>query len=133
MNRNIQKVTVKGIVCKNKKVFMLKDQKGNWELPGGRIKFGESAEDTLKREFKEELGIKNIIIGKLVHVWDFTSNSKGNNNHFIVIVYKCKADLNKVDISREHLEYQWVDIKEISDYQMRSGYLEVIKKIYFNT
>ena len=32
-------------------------EKGMWSRPGGTLEFGETAEETVKREIKEELGI----------------------------------------------------------------------------
>jgi 8-oxo-dGTP pyrophosphatase MutT (NUDIX family) len=51
-------VSVKGVLMtgQNKIVLVLNDR-GEWELPGGRIELGESAQDCLAREIKEELGV----------------------------------------------------------------------------
>lgn len=56
-------------------------RKGFWHLPGGRVEFGERADDTLARELEEELGItaqtcghhadlitEDIVIGEGRHV-----------------------------------------------------------------
>ncbi|MFN7054295.1 NUDIX domain-containing protein [Hyphomonas sp.] len=36
---------------------------GAWGLPGGKIDFGERAEDTARREIREELGIEIEVLG----------------------------------------------------------------------
>ena len=128
MNQQIQRVSVKGIVYNDDKIFMLKDHGGKWELPGGRIDFGEHPEQTLKREFTEELNISEIEVGNLVNVWDFSVNAKGDNYHFILIVFECIADLSNLKISDEHLEYQWIKLDDIYNYPMRDGYIESIEK-----
>lgn len=128
MNQKIQKVSIKGIVCHDGKIFMLKDQGGKWELPGGRIDFGEHPKETLEREFVEELGIRDVQIGDIINIWDFTVNAKGDDYHFILVVFECKADLSNISISDEHLEHMWVALDDVANYPMRDGYTESIKK-----
>lgn len=117
--------TVKALIYKNKKVFMLMDKSGNWELPGGKIEFGETFQETLTREFKEELNLDKVCIGELINLWSFVSNSQ---KHFLVIVFQCKANLENIKISEEHQRFKWVDIDRINEFKMRDGYRESIEK-----
>ncbi|MBI4852383.1 MAG: NUDIX hydrolase [Acidobacteria bacterium] len=57
---------VVGIAINNGSVFIHKAEFDNfWTFPGGRAEIGETAEQTLKREFKEELNI-DIKISRLL-------------------------------------------------------------------
>ena len=52
-----------GIVCRNGKILICQRPKGKslagfWEFPGGKLEEGESLQDCLKRELKEELDIE---------------------------------------------------------------------------
>ncbi len=54
-------VGVGGAYIKNKKVLLQeRADTGGWGLPGGYMEYGETAPETLKREFKEDAGLEVI-------------------------------------------------------------------------
>ncbi len=67
---------VAAIIIKNKQVFATQrgygEWQGWWEFPGGKIESGESPQDALKREIKEELDA-DISVGNLLQIveWDY--------------------------------------------------------------
>lgn len=73
-------------VFKNGRFLMLQRKgshgAGTWSVPGGHLEFGESFEDTAKREVKEETGldIKNIRFGAVTN-----DHFKDENKHYVTI------------------------------------------------
>ncbi|MBU0637210.1 NUDIX hydrolase, partial [Patescibacteria group bacterium] len=108
MNKQIQKMSAKGIFLKDGKILFAKDHKGKWELPGGRIDFNETIEIALKRECKEELGFDNIQIGNIVNAWTFSSTVNNVDYHFILLICDCTTVETEIKSSEEHTEYSWV-------------------------
>lgn len=95
---------VKCIIRSNEKILLVKHGYGKswWNFPGGGIKKGESPEQSIKREVKEELKIElsNIkYIGKLLS----TKEYKIDTIHCFV------ADAKKEDIRRNEIEIQEED------------------------
>lgn len=86
MTKDIVRVGMGVFVLKDGKFLMQQRQgahgEGTWALPGGHIEFGESFEDTARREVMEETGleIKNIRFGGLTN--DFFKDS---NKHYITV------------------------------------------------
>lgn len=77
-----------------------KKQEWFYRLPGGGIDFYEKAEDTLKREFKEENGIDVIVnekLGVIENLFDFN----GKKGHEIAIVFH--AQLSDVDMAKNKI------------------------------
>lgn len=127
MNNKIQKISVKALFYNNDRVLMLKDDKGNWELPGGKLEFGEHPKDTLKRELEEELALADVVIDEVVNVWDFTAKYADDDYQFVIVVFKCSSSEYKITISDEHTEYKWADLSEIDILPMKDGHRSTIK------
>lgn len=67
---------VAAIILKNDQVFATQrgygEWKGWWEFPGGKMEAGESPQEALKREIREELDAE-ITVGQLIETveWDY--------------------------------------------------------------
>lgn len=104
---------VKALILKDDK-FLAMHNKGVkedlWELPGGRMEFGETAEETLKREIMEETGliVKPI---KLLDTWNLILRV---DYQIAGIIYLCELEEGEVRLSDEHDAYKWIGIDEMS-------------------
>ncbi len=129
--KEIQQVSIKGILCRDNKVLVLKTARsGRWELPGGRIDFGESVEQTLKREMKEELGFEKVKLGNFNHIWSFVSERNRNNHHFIILDFEIFTDEKGIKLSKEHTEYKWIGADDLDKLNMRERQKESLKKYF---
>lgn len=77
--------------------------KGQWWFPGGRIRKGETFEETLIREVKEETGL-DVIESELVNVYSRIFNQR----HDITIAYICKCKPDKITLNNEQSEYKYI-------------------------
>lgn len=85
---------IAGIAINENSVFVHKSEEDNfWTFPGGRAEIGETAEETLKREMKEELGIEIEVIRLLWFVENFF-NYVGMNYHEISLYFLMKFPSN---------------------------------------
>ena len=63
---------VVGVAIHNDKVLLHQaDGDSFWSLPGGRVEFGEAAEETLRREMREELDVEIEVVRLLWLVENF--------------------------------------------------------------
>lgn len=112
------------------KVFLMKSHKwkGSWVIPGGHIELGESMEDALRREIKEEtdldvhgvrfIGFQEFIFDKVF--W--------KRKHFIFFDYSCRTGSAKVRLNCEGQEYAWVALKLPIDRYTRRAIKEYMGK-----
>lgn len=64
-----------------------KNERGKWEIPGGAVEFGETIEESLKREIKEELAIEIEVIEMLQLCNHIIPDEK---QHWVSPTYICK-------------------------------------------
>ncbi len=127
-------ISVKAILFDNNKVWLRKNERNEWELPGGKIDIGEQPEQTVIREIKEELGLKiNVINIIQSHVYT-VDKSQDESNGVLVLSYLCKiVDNNqKLEIIGEagRARFQTFSINKITHLNMPNFYKNAINKAY---
>jgi len=81
-----------GVLLRNGKILLQREQHGNeYALPGGHVKIGETTEECLIREYKEETGV-NISFKKLLWseecFWEW-NGKKAHNITFYYLIELC--------------------------------------------
>ncbi len=59
---------------------------GQWEFPGGKVEFGEAPLDTLRRELKEELGLR-LETATLLGIYSHVYVIRRKKVHYLLIAY----------------------------------------------
>jgi 8-oxo-dGTP pyrophosphatase MutT (NUDIX family) len=116
-------VSVKGIVFRKKnaksEVLLLRNERQEWELPGGRIEVNETPEACLMREFKEETGLQ-VAIGPCVGsgVLTIAPPHVPCATDIWIKAYGCRLQNpictdQKIVISSEHQGWSWIPVAEL--------------------
>lgn len=127
-------ITVKGIVVLDNKILLLKrvkpstDGLGFWELPGGGLEYGETPNQALIRELKEETGLDIVIIKPA-----YTFTKIREDYQTVGIGFLCIPKNNHVRLSDEHTDYCFVTIekaKELLDKEIYNDIIYTIEEYY---
>jgi len=107
-----QLVVVQGVVLKREGetqeiLLAVRADVRGWELPGGNLESGESAEEALRREVEEETGL-DVEVG--LHIGDYTRT--GFRPH-TARVFLCRVRGGKLRSSRETRRVSWWSLDDL--------------------
>ncbi|MEU8804765.1 NUDIX hydrolase [Spirillospora sp. NPDC048819] len=119
-------VSVKGVAVGNGgRVALLKNERDEWELPGGRLEPSDtSPEAAVEREIQEETGW-TVKAGPLLDVWIYQPLPQTLPERRVVIVtYGCTVLTPDVEpvVSHEHKQLGLFTAEEIPGLHMPNGY-----------
>jgi 8-oxo-dGTP diphosphatase len=100
---------------------------GYWEFPGGKQEKGETLEECLKREIKEELGLEIDIEQEILSVHHEYETKEVTLHFFVCTPFKENPQ------AREGQEISWVHPDELNKYKFPPPDLDVIKFITSQT
>ncbi len=129
-------VAVKVFFKKDGKLLILKDNFGDWDLPGGRIKkdeFEAPLDQIIKRKMSEELGndIKYTIGKPIVFLrHERVEQSEGNPTVRIFVVgYEGVLENGTIQLSERHPEMLWVDPNDFEpEKYFKGGWLKGVRE-----
>lgn len=121
----VQYIANKAFVIRGGKVLIIREapshpegtNAGKWDVPGGRMDFGELPEEALLREVKEETGLE-VTIDRPFAVGQWQPVIKGEPTQIVGVYYRCEAEPGAVRLSREHDEAIWIDPKEYRNHDL---------------
>lgn len=96
-----------------------------WEFPGGKVEAGETPEDSLARELKEELGAtlqKCVPLGRVVHKYADTPGQ-------LEILFFAAAIADSELTPRAFEKIAWVLPKELGDYDFLAANAHLVANL----
>ena len=122
---------VAAIIKKEDKIFITRRSYGEfanmWEFPGGKIEAGETNEEALIREIKEEL---ELDINKLEFLT--TVEYDYPTFHLTMHCYTCEICGGTLNLNA-HNDAKWVSIQELRGEKWVTADIEVVKKLIEST
>ncbi|MEM7140953.1 MAG: NUDIX domain-containing protein [Actinomycetota bacterium] len=116
--------SAKGEVIRDGAVLLLENDRGDWELPGGRLDpDDESVEAAVAREILEETGLV-AAIGTVCHTEIF--RQIGDGTQVLIVAYAASVDSVEVQISDEHVGAAWVGLDVLDEIDLPDVYRRAI-------
>ena len=116
------------IIVKDNRIFATQrgygEFKDGWEFPGGKIEPGESAQEALVREIREELDV-DIRVGKLLETVEYDYPEF----HLTMHCFICEL-LSEDIVLKEHEDARWLKEEELDTVDWLPADVGVIGKIF---
>lgn len=123
-------VGVGGVVVRDGRVLLIRRGKppllGRWAVPGGTVELGESLEQALVREMREETAL-DVEPSELLTVFDRVErDAEGVLYHFVIVDYLCRWLSGEARAGSDALAVAWAGPEELDAFDLPSKAREVV-------
>ncbi len=103
-----------GIILFNKEQYLLlRYASGHWGYVKGNVEGKEEAEETARRELKEETGITTVFFVKgFLESEEYFYKKEGKTVHKRVEYFLGETQETEVTLSKEHKDFAWLSYQE---------------------
>lgn len=121
-------VAAKAVVVRDGRILVLQRSAGSshdpglWELPGGKMEYGEVLTEALAREVTEETGV-SVRVGAPLLTWHFTKEPFWVTG----VTFACEYGGGEVALSPEHDDARWVEPAEALELPLSRSMREQIE------
>ncbi len=120
---------VAGVILNQEgKILLTKRAEGQsrallWEFPGGKVEAGETDQESLERELKEELCLEVEVLDHLV-----TVHHSYPDLNIELVCYLCRTDMDKPCLT-VHSDYAWVRFDELEKFNLADADRKAVGEI----
>src|SRR5438477_332523 len=102
---------------------------GEWSIPGGAVKLGETLRQAAEREALEETGLE-IEAGEVLEVFEsITPDSEGKTwYHYVIIDFLCRLKSGELRAGGDALEAKWCRAEELAGMRVSEPATKVMLK-----
>jgi mutator protein MutT len=100
---------------------------GNWSLPGGVVEVGETLEDCVRREIREETGLQ-VAVGPVIEVFDRITHDEAGRvqYHYVLVEYLCWPCGGTLQAGSDADAAVWVGPSDLARYDLTDKAISVI-------
>ena len=126
-------VGVGAVVIRKGKILLEKRKnqpgKGKWSIPGGVANLGESLEQAVIREVKEETGLDVGAPCLIDVVSDVSLDENGRvKYHFVIVDYSVTAESGEPVAASDADALKWVPLSEVEEYDLTRSFRAFFKR-----
>ena len=94
-------------------------RQGQWNIPGGKLEWGERLREALQREILEETGLV-VEIERLIDVVDLLTRDAAGEiiGHYVLIDFKAIHVSGELRAGSDAAEARWVDPATLDEYAL---------------
>ena len=117
-------VSVKSVVIRGDQVVLLRNERDEWELPGGKLEPSESPQVCVAREIAEELRLQ-VEPSALLDTWVYCITTEVR---VLIVTYGCSETIEvEAVLSHEHKQLRWFPLSQVPALRMPEGYKASIR------
>ena len=127
-------VGVGGVVIRDGMVLLIRRGKpplhGRWVVPGGTVELGESLEQALVREMREETGLEVVPLEVLTVFDRIERDGDRVVYHYVIVDYLCRWLGGEARAASDALEAAWAAMDDLPRYDLPQKALEVVQEAF---
>ena len=134
MNPTAPVVGVGGVLIRDGKVLLIRRGKpplyGRWVVPGGTVELGESLEQALVREMREETGLEVVPLEVLTVFDRIERDGDRVVYHYVIVDYLCRWLGGEALAASDALEAAWAALDDLPRYDLPQKALDVVQEAF---